>query len=136
MGGTSYYRTFLTESKLKLYCLDNFFRLVEIKNIDLKNIEGASMFDHIKIEGKIINIYYQILRIKENNISNDYYMYSTEKMENSDLPEFNKLLINNGIPKLKIKNVEGDRVSTLIAKIFFIIFVIVIFVAIISNMIR
>lgn len=28
MGGTSYYRVFLTESKLKLYCLDNFFRLV------------------------------------------------------------------------------------------------------------
>lgn len=136
MGGTSYYRAFLTESKLKLYCLDNFFRLVEIKNIDLKNIEGVSMFDHIKIEGKIINIYYQILRIKENNISNDYYMYSTEKMENSDLPEFNKLLINNGIPELKRKNVEGDRVSTLIAKIFFIIFVIVIFVAIISNMLR
>ncbi|ENZ02113.1 hypothetical protein HMPREF1092_01348 [Clostridium thermobutyricum] len=94
------------------------------------------MFDNIMIEGKIINIYYQILRIKENNISNGYYMYSTEKMENSDLPEFNKLLINNGISELKRKNAEGDRVSTIIAKIFFIIFVIVIFVAIILNMLR
>lgn len=135
MGGTSYYRAFLTEEKLKLYCLDNFFRLVEVKNINLKNIEGVTMFDHIKIEGEIVNIYYQILRIKEDKFSNDYYMYSTEKMEKSDLPEFNKLLTDKGIPKLEMKNGESQKTSTRIAAICIIIFFIVIFIGIIVNII-
>lgn len=128
MGGTQYYRIYLKESVLKLYKLDNFFRLVEVKEYSIKDIKSCYLRDSLKFEGETLRIYYMLINVVDEITNGRIFIYSTKKINESRLPELYKLLREKGIKEEKIER-KQKRVIVQFAKWmyygFIIIFIII-----------
>ncbi|WP_297635254.1 hypothetical protein [uncultured Clostridium sp.] len=115
MGGTQYYRIYLKESGLKLYKLDNFFRLVEVKEYSIEDIKSCYLKDSLKFEGETLKIYYMLINVVDEITNGRIFIYSTKKINESRLPELYKLLREKGVKEEKIER-KQKRVITQFAK--------------------
>lgn len=106
MGGTQYYRVYLKVDTLKLYCLDNFFRLVEIKEYPIEEIKGCWLRDSLSFEKQNLKIYHMLIKVSDDITDGRLFMYSTKKINESKMPELYKLLKEKNVPELQEKKAQ------------------------------
>lgn len=74
-GCTFYYYTFIHYDYMKVYSLDNFYRVIKISNIPINSICEASKQTIVEDDKEI---HYEIVKYEKDNIKTNLYMYGIE----------------------------------------------------------
>lgn len=90
---THYYKIFVSDSNIKIYYLDSIFRVIKIKELELKNIVNANL---MTIENNNKKLQEEVFVINDHSTQYEYRLYSLDLRTTRILEKFNNFLISKG----------------------------------------